>query len=171
MEKLIWIDTETTGLEPEKGAKLLEVACLATDVDLNPLDDGISVVIHQSFDEIENADFHRRGDLLGAVEDSILTVEDAEALILGYVIKHVPEKTAPMCGNTIGFDRKFLAAYMPELHAWFHYRNIDVSTVKELSKRWNPGIPEPEKKLAHRALADIYESIAELKYYRERVFR
>jgi len=175
-ETLVWIDCEMTGLDVERDA-LVEVAVLITDNDLNVLDDGFSIVIKPNAQALEQmGDFvrsmHQESGLLELL-DSGAELADAERQILEYVKKFAPEeKTAPLAGNSIGTDRMFLNRYMPLLDSHLHYRNIDVSSIKELVRRWYPKIyfQLPKKTGGHRALADIHESIAELKFYQKTVF-
>lgn len=176
-DRLVWIDCEMTGLDLQRDA-LVEIAVLVTDGDLNVLGDGVDVVIHA--DEAALAamppvveEMHRKSGLTEEIRASRVTVREAEALVLEYVRAHVPEAgTAPLAGNSIATDRGFIARDMPELDAHLHYRMIDVSSVKELARRWFPRVfyAKPEKGLAHRALADIVESIRELEYYRRTLF-
>jgi len=166
-----------TGLDLDRDA-LIEVAAIVTDADLMPLDDGLEVIIHADPDVLDTMvpfvrDMHASSGLTEAVVASTLTLGEAERKILDYVKSHVPEaKAAPLCGNSIATDRGFLARDMPHLDEHLHYRMIDVSSLKELAKRWFPRVyqSQPEKGLAHRALADILESITELAYYRETLF-
>lgn len=175
-EHLVWIDCEMTGLDLKADA-LVEVAALVTDSELNVLGDGIQVVIKPTSEAIaQMGDFvhemHTKSGLLPLL-DSGMEMAEAEALVLGYIREHVPEpRKAPLAGNTIGTDRAFLARDMPELEAHVHYRNVDVSSIKELAHRWFPKAyyNTPAKNGNHRALADIQESIEELRYYREAVF-
>ncbi len=174
-EHLVWIDCEMTGLDPAVDA-LIEVACLVTDADLNVLGDGIQVVIKPLAAALEAMSpfvhtMHEASGLLPLL-DSGTTLEDAEATLLAYIKAHVPEGKAPLAGNTIGMDRTFLERDMPGLLAWLHYRVVDVSSIKELVRRWYPRVyfAAPEKTGAHRALGDIQDSIRELRYYRETVF-
>ena len=172
-DRLVWLDLEMTGLDVTRHT-IVEIAVLVTDAALEPLDDGIDVVVHQDAVALAEMDdyvraMHTRSALLPAIEASTVTLADAGADALAYVQRHVPEaSTAPLCGNSIGVDRRFLDQYLPELDGYVHYRNIDVSTLKELCRRWYPDVyrKRPSKKEAHRALADIKESIAELAYYR-----
>lgn len=173
---LVWIDCEMTGLDP-KMDELVEIAVLVTDSELNVLGPGLDLVIKPSEAAVEQMDPFVRNmhTQSGLIEEfpSGLDVREAERLVLDYVKKYVPEpKTAPLAGNTIGQDRLFLAAYMPELIDHLHYRVIDVSTIKELARRWYPRVYAcaPEKGGDHRALADIVESIRELEYYRLALF-
>jgi oligoribonuclease len=174
---LVWIDCEMTGLDLARDA-LIEVAALVTDPDLNVLGDGVDVVIHVP-DEVLGGmielvrDMHARSGLTEAVRASTVTLSDAEDMIMEYVTKYVPTpRTAPLCGNSIATDRGFLARDMRRLDEHLHYRMIDVSSIKELCRRWYPRTyyGQPTKGLAHRALADIRESIRELDYYRNTVF-
>ncbi|NJC73720.1 oligoribonuclease [Planosporangium thailandense] len=174
---LVWIDCEMTGLDLTRDA-LIEVAAVVTDPDLKLLDEGIDVVIHADDAVLDGmADvvqqMHERSGLTTAVRESTVSLAQAEDMILEYVRRHVPEpKTAPLCGNSIATDRGFLARDMPRLDAHLHYRMIDVSSIKELTRRWYPRVyfGQPAKGLAHRALADIRESVRELEYYRRTVF-
>jgi oligoribonuclease len=175
-DRLVWIDCEMTGLDLTKDA-LVEIACIVTDAELNPLDDGIDVLIKPPAEALEQMpdvvrEMHTTSGLLAELESG-LTLGEAQELVLGYVRQHVPEaRKAPLCGNSIATDRSFLARDMPELDAFLHYRMVDVSTIKELARRWYPRVyfASPEKHGGHRALADIRESIRELRYYREAVF-
>ena len=176
-DRLVWIDCEMTGLDLQRDA-LVEMAVLVTDGDLNVLGEGVDVVIHA--DEAALAamppvveEMHRRSGLTEEIRASRVTVREAEEAVLAYVKKYVPEAgVAPLAGNSIATDRGFLARDMPELDAHLHYRMIDVSSLKELARRWFPRVfyAKPEKGLAHRALADIIESIRELQYYRRTLF-
>jgi oligoribonuclease len=173
VDNLVWIDCEMTGLDLDADA-LIEVAVLVTDGELNVLGEGVDVVIKPPAEALaQMSDFvtemHRKSGLLEALPEGV-TLEDAEAQVLAYVREHVPEvRKAPLAGNTIGTDRAFLARDMPALEGHVHYRNVDVSSFKELAKRWYPRIyfTAPSKSGNHRALADIRESIEELRYYRE----
>ena len=174
---LVWIDCEMTGLDLTQD-KLIEVAVVVTDSELNVLDGGLEVVItapDADLDAMDDvvAEMHAKSGLTDAVRASTLTVAEAEQQLLAYVRRFVPDRrTAPLCGNSIGTDRGFLARDMPELDDHLHYRMIDVSSVKELARRWFPRVyfGQPAKGLAHRALADIIESIRELAYYRRTLF-
>nr|WP_275941610.1 oligoribonuclease [Planosporangium mesophilum] len=174
---MVWIDCEMTGLDLASDA-LIEVAVVVTDPDLKLLDDGIDVVIHADDTALDGMvdvvrNMHARSGLTEAVRQSTVTLEQAEDIVLEYVRRHVPEpRTAPLCGNSIATDRGFLARDMPRLDAHLHYRMIDVSSIKELTRRWYPRVyfGQPAKGLAHRALADILESVRELEYYRRTVF-
>jgi oligoribonuclease len=174
---LVWIDCEMTGLDLARD-KLIEVAAVVTDPDLKVLDDGVDVVISADDAVLDGMvevvrDMHERSGLTQAVRASTVTLAEAEDLIMGYVRRHVPEpRTAPLCGNSIATDRGFLARDMPRLDNHLHYRMIDVSSLKELCRRWYPRVyfGQPAKGLTHRALADIRESIRELEYYRRTLF-
>ncbi|WP_100501672.1 oligoribonuclease [Geodermatophilus chilensis] len=174
---LVWIDCEMTGLDLTRD-RLIEVAVLVTDSDLNVLDPGLDLVISADDDALEGmvdvvTEMHAKSGLTEAVRASTLTVAEAEQRLLAYVKRFVPERrTAPLCGNSIGTDRGFLARDMPELDDHLHYRMIDVSSIKELARRWFPRVyfAQPQKGLAHRALADIIESVRELAYYRQTLF-
>ena len=169
---LIWIDMEMTGLVPETD-RVIEIAIVITDANLNTVAEGPVLAIHQPDSVLDGMDdwnksTHRKSGLIERVKASTLTDAAAEAQMIEFLKQHVPAKTSPMSGNSICQDRRFLARWMPELEAYFHYRNLDVSTLKELAKRWKPEIMVGLKKHGrHEALADIYESIEELKYYRE----
>ncbi|MGH3613595.1 MAG: oligoribonuclease [Pseudonocardia sp.] len=176
-DRLVWIDCEMTGLDLQHDA-LIEIACLVTDGELNVLGDGVDVVIHAAEAALAGMpdvvrDMHAHSGLTDEVRRSTVELADAEKLVLDYVRTHVPEpRIAPLAGNSIATDRGFLARDMPELDAHLHYRMVDVSSVKELCRRWFPRVffAKPEKGLAHRALADIEESIRELNYYRHTLF-
>ncbi|GAA1239466.1 oligoribonuclease [Oryzihumus leptocrescens] len=175
-DRIVWIDCEMTGLSLEHDA-LIEVAALVTDFELNQLGDGVDLVIKPPAAALEQMDdfvrdMHTTSGLLEVLDGGI-SLEDAQNQVLAYVREWVPEpRKAPLGGNTVGTDRNFLARDMPELEAHLHYRIIDVSSIKELSRRWYPRVyfNSPKKSGGHRALADIRESIAELRYYREAVF-
>lgn len=173
---LLWLDMEMTGLSPETD-RIIELAIVVTDADLNTVAEGPVLVVHQP-DEVMNAmdnwnkGTHGKSGLIDRVKASQLNEAEAEAQMLEFVKQHVAARVSPMCGNSICQDRRFMARCMPQLEAFFHYRNLDVSTLKELAKRWRPGLVEAFKKSnKHEALADIYESIDELKYYREHFIR
>jgi len=169
---LVWLDMEMTGLDPDKDC-IIEVAIVVTDSQLNALSQAPVLVIHQAdaiLDAMDdwNKATHARSGLIDKVKASTLTEARAEEQMLAFLPQHVPAGTSPMCGNSICQDRRFLARCMPRLEAYFHYRNLDVSTLKELAKRWKPDVAKGlVKQGKHEALADIYESIEELKYYRE----
>lgn len=173
----MWIDCEMTGLDL-KSDLLIEIAVLVTDSELNILGDGLDVVIHAGDDAMSSmvdvvATMHKKSGLTEEVRASTTDVATAETMVLDYVRTHVPQaKTAPLAGNSIATDRGFIARDMPKLDDFLHYRMIDVSSIKELCRRWYPRIyfGQPEKGLAHRALADIHESIRELRYYRQTAF-
>ncbi|MCL6263305.1 oligoribonuclease [Craterilacuibacter sp. RT1T] len=174
--KLIWLDMEMTGLEPDTD-RIIEVAMVVTDSQLNVLDQSEVYVVHQSdavmngMDEW-NTKTHGRTGLTERVRASTLSEAEVEAALLAFMQQHVAERVTPMCGNSIGQDRRFMARWMPKLEAYFHYRNLDVSTLKELCKRWKPDVYKGVvKKGKHEALADIMESIEELRYYRENFIR
>ncbi|RMG31255.1 MAG: oligoribonuclease [Gammaproteobacteria bacterium] len=173
---LVWIDLEMTGLDPDTD-RILEIATIVTTRDLDIVAEGPVIAIHQpeavlaAMDDW-NREHHGRSGLIDRVRSSRYSEADAEAETLAFLARHVPERTSPMCGNSICQDRRFLARGMPRLEAWFHYRNLDVSTIKELAARWAPELLSGfRKQNTHRALEDIRESIAELRYYRERFFR
>ena len=169
---LVWMDLEMTGLDPDRD-RVIEVAIVVTDSQLNTLAEAPVLVVHQVDAVLEamdnwNKGTHARSGLIDKVKASVLTESAAEDQLLAFLAQHVPGKTSPLCGNSICQDRRFLARHMPRLEAYFHYRNLDVSTVKELARRWKPEIVKGlVKQGKHEALADIYESIEELKYYRE----
>ncbi len=173
---LLWLDMEMTGLSPDTD-RIIELAIVVTDADLNTVAEGPVLVVHQPDDVMNamdnwNKGTHGKSGLIDRVKASQLNEAEAEAQMLEFVKQHVPARTSPMCGNSICQDRRFLARHMPQLEAFFHYRNLDVSTLKELAKRWRPGLSEEFKKSnKHEALADIYESIDELKHYREHFIR
>lgn len=177
MDRLVWIDCEMTGLDLVSD-RLLEVACLVTDAELNVLGDGVDLVLAAPEEALAAMEpvveqMHAASSLTSAVRASRLSVRDAERQILAYVREHVPEPhRAPLCGNSIATDRGFLARDMPELDAHLHYRMVDVSSVKELARRWYPRVyyAAPDKRGGHRALADIRESVREMRYYRQAVF-
>ncbi|HVV77476.1 MAG TPA: oligoribonuclease [Mycobacteriales bacterium] len=175
-DALVWIDCEMTGLDPTTNV-LVEIAVVVTDAELNVLDDGIDIVIHATAQQLVAMDpvvheMHAGSGLLDEIRRASTTVEQAEAQVLEYLQRFVPEKPkAPLCGNTIATDRSFIVRYMPALDAYLHYRMIDVSSLKELARRWYPRAyyNAPAKNGGHRALADIRESIDELRYYRATV--
>jgi oligoribonuclease len=176
-DALVWIDCEMTGLDLQRDA-LIEVAVVVTDAELNLMDKGVDIVIHASDDLLNSMvpivrDMHANSGLTELVRASTVTLAEAEKTVLDYVTSHIPQAgAAPLCGNSIATDRSFLARDMPALDEYLHYRMIDVSSLKELARRWYPRVywAQPAKGLAHRALADIYESIHELAYYRQALF-
>jgi oligoribonuclease len=173
---LVWIDCEMSGLDPER-ERLLEVAMVVTGPQLWPVVPGPVVVVHQSDAllgamDAWNTGTHTRSGLVDKVRQSAITEAQAEAVLLDFMRQYVPERASPMCGNTIGQDRRFLVRYMPQLEAYFHYRNLDVSTLKELARRWRPELLTGfVKRQAHTALADVMESIDELAYYRQHLLQ
>lgn len=175
-DRLVWIDCEMTGLDLSID-ELVEIAVVITDFELRPVDPGFQVVIRPSAASLENMnDFvtkmHETSGLITEIPDGV-SLAEAEEQTLAYIKRFAPvERKAPLAGNTIGTDRMFLAKYMPQVDNWLHYRNVDVSSIKELSRRWYPRVffHAPSKDGGHRALADILESIRELQYYREAVF-
>jgi len=173
---LIWIDMEMTGLKPDTD-RIIEVALVITDSNLVTVAEAPVWVVHQGDAVLDGMDAwnqgtHGKSGLIAKVKASIHDEPGVEAAALAFLREHVPAKTSPMCGNSICQDRRFLARWMPALEDWFHYRNLDVSTVKELCRRWKPdlmkGVPKEGK---HEALADVYESIVEMKYYRDNFIR
>ncbi len=171
-DNLIWLDMEMSGLLPDTD-RILELAVVVTDADLNVIAESPVLVIHQSDAVLDGMDAwnkgtHGRSGLIEKVKASSMDEAAATEAMLTFLKQHVPAGKSPMCGNSICQDRRFMARYMPELEKYFHYRNLDVSTFKELARRWKPGVYSGFKKASrHEALADIYESIDELKYYRE----
>ena len=174
-EHLIWIDLEMTGLDPDADS-IIEIATLVTDKELLVVAEGPELAIHQPDEVLARMDEwnqrqHGGSGLLQRVRDSRVSVVEAQQRTLDFLAGHVPARTSPMCGNSICQDRRFLARSMPELERHFHYRNLDVSTLKELAARWYPAVKSGfNKAAAHRALADIHESIAELRHYRATLF-
>ena len=177
LDRLVWADCEMTGLDLRQDA-LIEIAVLVTDSELRVLDEGVDIVITAPDELLDGMqpvvrEMHAHSGLTEAVRASTTTVAEAEQQVLDYLRKHIPEaRTVPLCGNSIATDRAFLARDMPELDAFLHYRMVDVSSIKELCRRWYPRVyfSQPQKGLAHRALADVKESIRELRYYRSTVF-
>lgn len=171
-QRLVWLDLEMTGLDPEK-ERIIEAAIVVTEADLTFVAEGPVMVIHQSTELLDamdkwNTSTHGKSGLTDKVKASTITEAQAEEELLAFLAQHLPSGKSPLCGNTVGQDRRFLVKYMPRLEAFFHYRNLDVSTLKELSLRWKPEVYKSfVKKSRHEALADIYESIEELKHYRE----
>ncbi|MFM8760791.1 MAG: oligoribonuclease [Polynucleobacter victoriensis] len=174
-DRLVWVDMEMSGLQPETD-RILEIAMIVTDGDLNIIAEGPVLVVHQEDAVLDRMDAwnkgtHGKSGLIDKVKASTLTEAEVEAQCLAFLKQHVKASISPMCGNTIHQDRRFMNRYMPKLEAYFHYRNIDVSTIKELCKRWQPEVAKGfAKKQAHTALADIIESVEELRYYREKLF-
>ncbi len=173
---LIWIDLEMTGLDPEK-ERIIEIATIVTDSDLRIIAEGPVFAIHQSSELLNNMDSwntrqHNGSGLVSRVKESVVTEKEAEAETLKFLRQYVPEGKSPMCGNSIHQDRRFLRRYMPQLEKFFHYRLLDVSTIKELALRWSPRVYSGlQKESKHLALDDIRESIEELKYYRTELFK
>jgi oligoribonuclease len=173
-ENLVWIDMEMTGLDPEKGA-ILEIATIVTDSELDIIAEGPNIAIHHPESVLNamngwSAEHHRDSGLLSRVRASSCHNDEAERITIEFLSHHCRKGKSPLCGNTIWQDRRFLVKHMPILEAFLHYRIIDVSSIKELVKRWYPSLPEYKKRKDHLALSDIRESIAELKYYRDKVF-
>ncbi|MBP7566873.1 MAG: oligoribonuclease [Burkholderiaceae bacterium] len=175
-QNLVWLDCEMTGLDPETD-RLIEIAVVVTGPNLEPRIEGPVFAIHQSDEQLDRMDAwnkgtHGRSGLIDRVKASTVTEAEAERQLLDFIAKYAPRSGSPMCGNTIGQDRRFLVKYMPKLEAYFHYRNLDVSTLKELARRWRPEIYNAFKKQqAHTALADVHESIDELVHYRTHFLR
>ncbi|MFN5178931.1 oligoribonuclease [Limnohabitans sp.] len=175
-QNLVWMDCEMTGLDPEK-ERLLEIAVIVTGPHLTPRIEGPVLVIHQSQEQLDKMDAwnkgtHGKSGLIDKVKASTITEAQAEEQVLAFLKQFVPKNVSPLCGNTISQDRRFLVRYMPRLEAFFHYRNLDVSTLKELSRRWKPEVYAAFKKQQrHTALADVHESIDELAHYREHFIR
>jgi len=175
-QNLVWIDMEMTGLDPEENV-VLEIATIITDKDLNVLAQGPVIAIHQSDEELAkmddwNVNTHTKSGLVARVKASEHDEARAVAETLEFIRQWVPERTSPLCGNSIGQDRRFMVKHMGELEAFFHYRNVDVSTIKELVRRWQPELLDQfTKSGSHQALDDIRESIAELQFYRSHVFK
>jgi oligoribonuclease len=177
-DRLVWLDLEMTGLDVTRHV-IVEIAALVTDGALEPLDDGIDLIVHQPASALAEMDtfvrkMHTKSGLVSEIEASALGLAEAGALVIEYIRAQVPEAgSAPMCGNSIGVDRRFLDHQLPELDRFLHYRSIDVSSFKELCRRWYPEVyrKRPSKAETHRALADVRESIAELRYYREHMLR
>lgn len=175
---LVWMDLEMTGLDARRHV-IVEIATLVTDDELNIVAEGPDLVVHQPEDALAGmdqvvVDMHTSSGLLEQIRSSTTTLAEAGAATLAFIKEHVPEpRTAPLCGNSIGMDRRFLDAYLPEIEEHLHYRSVDVSTIKELARRWYPDAMSaaPRKATAHRAMDDIKESLAELAYWRDSVFR
>jgi len=174
---LVWMDLEMTGLDPSRDV-IVEIATLVTDAELNIVAEGPDLVIHVEDEALGNMgevvkNMHAKSGLTDAIRASTITLEEAGAATLAFIKEHVPkERAAPLCGNSIGTDRRFLAAYLPEIEEYLHYRSVDVSTIKELVDRWYPEVysKRPNKTGNHRALGDIVDSVNELIYYRDNVF-
>ena len=172
---LIWIDLEMSGLDPES-CRILEIATVVTDGELNLLAEGPDLVVHQPGEVLDAMDewntvHHGQSGLTAAVRASQVSVAEAERLTLEFLAGHTAPGISPLCGNSIGQDRLFISRYMKKLDAFLHYRSVDVSSIKELSLRWYPDLEPPAKSKAHRALGDILESIEELRFYRKEIFR
>lgn len=173
---LIWLDMEMTGLEPDTD-RIIEVAIVITDAQLNTVAEGPVLAVHQPDTVLDamdewNRNTHGKSGLTERVRASTLSDTDVATQMLAFLQEYVPARTSPMCGNSVCQDRRFMARYMPTLEAWFHYRNLDVSTLKELARRWRPEVYKGvQKKGKHEALADIYESIEELRHYRDHFLR
>jgi len=175
---LVWMDLEMTGLDPARNT-IVEIATLVTDDALEIVAEGPDLVVHATAEDLARMEpvvreMHTRSGLLAAIESSTISLADAGAQTLAFIKEHVREpRTVPLAGNSIGTDRRFLAAHLPEIENWLHYRCVDVSTVKELARRWYPDAVAgaPDKEGGHRALDDIRESLEELRYYRTAVFR
>lgn len=171
-QNLVWLDCEMTGLEPDTD-RLIEIAVIVTSPDLSVRIEGPVFVIHQTDEDLGKMDAwnkgtHGKSGLIDKVKASKVSEADAETQLIDFMLRYVPKSATPMCGNTIGQDRRFLVRYMPKLEAFFHYRNLDVSTLKELAKRWRPDVYSGFKKAQkHTALADVHESIEELIHYRK----
>lgn len=174
-QRLVWVDLEMTGLDPERCA-IVEIATIVTEADLTVVAEGPNLVVHQPAEALATMDdfvrdMHTRSGLLDKIAASTITLEEAQAQTLAFVQEHVDERKAPLCGNSIWKDRQFVERYMPTFDAYLHYRCVDVSTLKELVRRWYGGrIQPPDKAETHRALDDIRESIAELAHYRAHAF-
>ncbi|HYD77095.1 oligoribonuclease [Ramlibacter sp.] len=175
-QNLVWLDCEMTGLDPEVD-RIIEIAVVVTGPLLEPRVEGPVFAIHQTDEQLDRMDnwnktTHGRSGLTDRVKASVISEAIAEQAVLDFIGQYVDKGVSPMCGNTIGQDRRFLVKYMPRLEAWFHYRNLDVSTLKELARRWRPEIYNNfKKRQAHTALADVHESIDELAHYRQHFIR
>jgi oligoribonuclease len=175
-DRLVWIDLEMTGLDTVRHT-IVEIAVLVTDSELELVDEGIDVIVHASPEDLAQMDdfvtkMHTKSGLLPAIEASTISLADASATVLAYLAEQLPgPETAPLCGNSIGVDRRFLDRYLPEVDQYLHYRSVDVSSFKELCRRWYPSVykKRPDKKETHRALDDIRESIEELRFYRANI--
>ncbi|MDE0706293.1 MAG: oligoribonuclease [Candidatus Poseidoniales archaeon] len=174
-ERLVWMDLEMTGLEPEENT-IIEIATIVTEGDLTVVAEGPAFAISQPESELAKMDdwnltHHTENGLLDRVRNHGIPMAEAEALTIEFLREHCIEGISPLCGNTIGQDRRFLRRYMPELHDFFHYRSVDVTSIKQLVDRWYPDLPRATKPAGHRALDDIRGSIVELEHYREHIFR
>ncbi len=175
-KNLVWLDCEMTGLNPDID-RVIEIAVIVTGPNLECRTEGPVLVIHQSDVQLDKMDAwnkgtHGKSGLIAKVRSSTTTEEQAEAELIAFLKQYVPANGSPMCGNSIGQDRRFLVKYMPRLEAFFHYRNLDVSTLKELAKRWSPAVyANFKKQQRHTALADVHESIDELEYYRQHLLK
>ena len=175
-QNLVWLDCEMTGLDPERD-RIIEIAVVVTGPSLEPRIEGPVIAVHQSDAQLDlmdawNKGTHGKSGLTDKVRASTVTEAEAERQVLEFISRYVPKQGSPMCGNSIGQDRRFLVKYMPTLEAWFHYRNLDVSTLKELARRWRPEVYTSfKKRQLHTALADVHESIDELVHYREHFLR
>lgn len=173
---LIWVDLEMTGLEPDTD-RIIEIAIVVTDTHLNTVAEAPPLAVHQPDSVLDamdewNRNTHGKSGLIERVRNSPYAEAEVEAKMLAFVQDYLPKRTSPMCGNSVCQDRRFMARYMPQLEAWFHYRNLDVSTLKELAKRWRPAVYDGFKKSGkHEALSDIQESIGELRHYRDTFLR
>lgn len=171
-QNLVWLDCEMTGLDPERD-RIIEIAVVVTGPSLEPRIEGPVIAVHQSDAQLDlmdswNRGTHGKSGLTDRVRASTIGEAEAERQVLEFVSRYVPKQATPMCGNSIGQDRRFLVKYMPTLEGWFHYRNVDVSTLKELARRWKPEVYNAfKKRQLHTALADVHESIDELAHYRE----
>lgn len=170
--RLIWVDMEMTGLEPDND-RIIEIAVVITDERLEVVAEAPVLAVHQSDEVLDamdewNRTTHGQSGLIGRVRATAADEAEVEARMLAFLAQYVPARRSPMCGNSICQDRRFMARYMPKLEAWFHYRNLDVSTLKELARRWRPSVYQGVKKQTrHEALADIHDSISELRHYRD----
>ena len=173
-ERLVWIDLEMTGLDPDENT-IIEIATIVTEGDLEIVAEGPAIAISQPESELAKMDdwnltHHTENGLLDRVRNQGITMVEAEQITLDFVSMHCDAGQSPLCGNTIGQDRRFLRRYMPDLHEFFHYRSVDVTSIKQLADRWYPNLPRATKPAGHRALNDIRGSIAELEYYRQHIF-
>lgn len=171
---MVWLDLEMTGLDPDQHV-ILEIASIITDSGLNIVAEGPDLIIHHSEETLSSMDDwskeqHGASGLIEKVKHSTITCSDAESLTLDFLSKYATKRSCPLCGNSVWQDRRFLIKHMPKLEEFFHYRNIDVSTIKELAKRWYPNLSSFRKEKRHLALSDIKESIRELQYFREKIF-